>query len=198
MTKIWYKIEHTILYKHINEFQKILFSFSKTKKNKYFNGLNLCSRFSYSSFYSGHRHILFEFDIFYELSSHIDNCSKFDRPMCAHNMFGYCLWNKIYKKIINDFIMFTIFRRINSIEPNIRACTQLLNTQISLFSTKNIPKAIKRKKSKAKDTTVSSTTIVRHNFYSFYTKIISKHFRESISSIWKMCVQLEEREEMVA
>lgn len=51
--------------------------------------------------------------------------------------------------------MFTIFRRIITIEPNIRACTQLLNTQTSLFSTNYTPQAIKRKKSKAKEATVS-------------------------------------------
>ncbi|XP_055298773.1 mitochondrial ribosome-associated GTPase 2 [Sitodiplosis mosellana] len=49
--------------------------------------------------------------------------------------------------------MLTIFRRIILIEPNVRICSQLLNTQISLFSTKYTPQAVKRKKSKAKEAT---------------------------------------------
>lgn len=52
--------------------------------------------------------------------------------------------------------MMTIFRQIIRIEPKIRVCGQLLNTQISLFSSKyRAPNAVKRKKAKAVEAPVS-------------------------------------------
>lgn len=56
--------------------------------------------------------------------------------------------------------MFSILRRIKLIEPNVRVCNQLLslrnNVQKESFSQKaNIPQALKRKKGKAKEETVS-------------------------------------------
>lgn len=62
--------------------------------------------------------------------------------------------------------MFTIFRCIKTTERNFRFCTQLLNKQVSSFSTKYTPHAVKRKKSKAKDTTVSQTHITHLQFLS--------------------------------
>lgn len=52
--------------------------------------------------------------------------------------------------------MISIFRQLKRIEPNIRVCGQLLNTQVSLFSSQNrSPNAVKRKKGKAIEAPVS-------------------------------------------
>lgn len=56
--------------------------------------------------------------------------------------------------------MLTILRRINFIEPNVGVCAQLLNTQIHVFRTKGTAQAVKRKKSKAKEATVSIENIL--------------------------------------
>lgn len=62
--------------------------------------------------------------------------------------------------------MLTILRRINLIEPNIRVCAHLLNikipqnfTPVNSFSSKYTPQALKRKKSKGKDSTVRNVKL---------------------------------------
>lgn len=52
--------------------------------------------------------------------------------------------------------MFTFVRRLNLIEPNFRACIKLINVQVNSFSSQHTPHAVKRKKAKAKDSTVSN------------------------------------------
>lgn len=58
--------------------------------------------------------------------------------------------------------MLTILRSIKLFEPNIRVCAQLINTQIIIptnsFCTGYAPQALKRKKGKAKETSVSKFT----------------------------------------
>lgn len=74
--------------------------------------------------------------------------------------------------------MFTIIRRIRTIEPNIRVCTQLFNAQINSFSTQyKAPHAVKRKKAKAKDVTVSD--LQEHFYYEIFR--ITYFFIEKIN-----------------
>lgn len=70
-----------------------------------------------------------------------------------------------------------IFRRFRVIESNLRQFKPIVNGPTALYSTNHTPQALKRKKSKAKDSTVSSIGFSTE-------KIVNKIFRCSGITLW--------------
>lgn len=98
---------------------------------------------------------MFEFDI-YDCQYPNDNYVYLTVSHAVYNALSLIV--KCINNYINStkFKMFTIFRRIKLIEPNIRICANLIKTPTkATFASGYTPKALKSRKSKAKDEMVS-------------------------------------------
>lgn len=97
---------------------------------------------------------MFEFDI-YDCQYPNDNYVYLTVAHAVYNALSLIV--KCINNYINStkFKMFTIFRRIKLIEPNIRICANLIKTPTATFASGYTPKALKSRKSKAKDEMVS-------------------------------------------
>lgn len=61
--------------------------------------------------------------------------------------------------------MFTFVRRANLLQSNFRACAHLINTPASAFSSQKVPQALKRRKGKATEATVSYLISIFHSYW---------------------------------